>query len=158
MKLVWIVIQIVVVYLTNWFLSVSTDPCYEISDRASPRYKLTRHEKRSTDTIISRKNVTNLENCEKFAISKKALAFNYADLGNAQFRRKNHWRYSNCQALACPTTNGFTNLLVNDSKFDYYSIYRSKISPGSPIIYFLHTLKKLEHPKRKGFIFQKMGV
>ncbi|XP_043276896.1 uncharacterized protein [Venturia canescens] len=122
-----IVIKIVIVFSQCLFFAHSTDPCCKISSRASPMYKLSRHEKRSTEAIITRKNVTNVENCEKFAVSKKALAFNYADLNNADYRRTENWRNPNCQVLACPTTNGFTNL-VNDTKFDYYSIYRSRIS------------------------------
>lgn len=53
------------------------DRCCQINSRQLPQYKLVRSNARSTQLILSRRTVRNLNECKAFALAKKALAFNY---------------------------------------------------------------------------------
>lgn len=68
------------------------DHCCEINYHGLPRYDLMRKNSRSNQPIISRKVVSNVSECEEFAASKKALAFNFLSTGKSNNGHKLHGR------------------------------------------------------------------
>lgn len=54
------------------------DRCCLINYQKLPQYDLIKTNRRSNQPIISRKVVSNVEECKEFAASKRALAFNLA--------------------------------------------------------------------------------
>ncbi|XP_076675715.1 uncharacterized protein LOC143372917 [Andrena cerasifolii] len=115
---------------------ISCDRCCQINSRQLPQYKLVRSNARSTQLILSRRTVRNLNECKAFALAKKALAFNYGletdpfewDL-NVRSRNAETSR-NMCQALQCPEIHNFTTL-VRDRNYKYYSIYPGYIATGN---------------------------
>lgn len=63
------------------------DHCCVINYHELPRYNLIKTNWRSNQPIVSRKVVFNLEKCEEFAASKRALAFNLVSTRNRAGRR-----------------------------------------------------------------------
>lgn len=63
------------------------DHCCVINYHELPRYNLIKTNFRSNQPIISRKVVFNVEKCEEFAASKRALAFNLVSARNRAGRR-----------------------------------------------------------------------
>ena len=118
------------IYYLNVFVVIFGDRCCQIGNRESPMYKLLKRDSRSMESVISRKEVTSLNKCKKFAVSKKSLAFNYRETSMQNYRRRQNVDNSNCQALECPEIDGLKGL-TNDTRFSYYSIYRSRIPTGS---------------------------
>ncbi|KAH8269477.1 hypothetical protein KR018_003886, partial [Drosophila ironensis] len=100
----------------------------------------------SVDDAIALENVSSLEDCANLAIELRGLALNYApggpkrsenlfktkiSLNNTE--REKHRRsrltvfqqpgeFFNCHVLQCPQNTSFAGM-VNDSRFDYYSLY-----------------------------------
>lgn len=69
---------IIDIYITCLTLDIIVcDNCCQINSRELPYYKLTRSNARSSQSILSRTTVQNVNECRKFASTKKALAFNY---------------------------------------------------------------------------------
>lgn len=66
---------------------VICDHCCVINYQELPRYNLIKNNRRSNQPIISRKVVLNVEKCEEFAASKRALAFNLVSARNRAGRR-----------------------------------------------------------------------
>ncbi|XP_012283231.1 uncharacterized protein LOC105701235 isoform X2 [Orussus abietinus] len=113
------------------YLSLSSDRCCQISQQESPRYKLLKTGIRSTQTVLSRKQVPDLADCIKFAVSKKALAFNFSNNisshGNSsQHHKREGLDNENCILFECPELNNFTTI-TNDTRFKYYSMYRGDL-------------------------------
>ncbi|GJQ66861.1 hypothetical protein Trydic_g7886 [Trypoxylus dichotomus] len=78
---------------------------------------------RSEGTTVSRKNFRTLEHCISYARARNALAFNYRTPDGIALRRNKGDYVSSCQILSCPDI-GFNNM-VNDTGYDYYSIYKN---------------------------------
>lgn len=64
------------------------DRCCQINYRELPRYELMKSNSRSKQPIISRRVVSNVSECERFAASKKALAFNFVSARDRAGMRK----------------------------------------------------------------------
>ncbi|KAK2587591.1 hypothetical protein KPH14_003719 [Odynerus spinipes] len=90
-----------------------------INLRKLPSYKLSRSGARSNQVVVSRKVIRNLDECERFAISKKALAFNFGL--NINLNERNI-----CQVLQCPEIRN-SSLLTKDKNYRYYSMYPNYI-------------------------------
>lgn len=127
------------VYATNLIVSMvfiafnAADRCCLISDRESPIFKLSRRDSRSTEGVVSRRDVEGLDECMKFAATKKALALNYRETSMDNRRRPDKTTEGNCQALQCPTIDG-TSGLADDPVFSHYSVYRSRIYSGLVLV------------------------
>ncbi|EFN78463.1 hypothetical protein EAI_13335 [Harpegnathos saltator] len=93
------------------------DRCCQINYHELPQYELIKTNSYSKQPIISRRVVSNVSECEKFAASKKALAFNLASTRNREGRHENL-----CQALQCPEDYNMTTL-VPKANYEYYSMY-----------------------------------
>lgn len=104
----------------------SADRCCKSKNHPDPQYRRIKRNSRSTERILSQKQISSLEKCQDFAIMKKALAFNFG--ANFAMSRTNSSPEFNCQVLACPEINSFGSL-VEDQNFDYYSIYSRKMMP-----------------------------
>ncbi|XP_012218290.1 uncharacterized protein [Linepithema humile] len=116
---------LLIIYAT--YLTVC-DRCCEISHRELPRYDLIKTNWRSNQPIISRKAVSNVSECNKFAASKKALAFNFVSARNRAGRRENM-----CQALQCPEDHNMTTL-VSAANYRYYSMYPIFAPPAKTML------------------------
>ncbi|KAL0123131.1 hypothetical protein PUN28_007636 [Cardiocondyla obscurior] len=104
-------------FLTYVVYSTICDRCCLINHRELPRYDLLKTNSRSRQPIISRRVVANVDECKKFAASKKALGFNFATTRNRTGGREN-----SCQALQCPEDFNMTTL-VPTANCKYYSMY-----------------------------------
>lgn len=100
----------------------------------------------SADDALTLESTSSLEECASLTRELRGLAFNYAPGGwkrhNNQFdlkifrnetEKQKHIRsqltvfqqpgeFFNCHVLACPQNHTFSGM-VNDSRFDYYSLY-----------------------------------
>lgn len=101
--LLLIIIKIALPYTIN--------SCLEI-DRFNTFYKV-RECSKSNQRILMRKRTLNVDDCMRYAREKNAFAFNYSPIDLAK-------DYYNCQLLPCPE---LTNSFVNDTQYDYYTIY-----------------------------------
>lgn len=108
------------------------------------KFHLLRRCQRSTKKIVEFAYVENLGECKKLARNRKGLAINYAweavntniftvnvkvENGTSFPRKANRKDVSdqpeeffNCLVFDCPETVNMT-VMVNDSRFDYYSLY-----------------------------------
>ncbi|KAG4080631.1 hypothetical protein HA402_013161 [Bradysia odoriphaga] len=114
-------------------------------------YHPIRHCQRSNKTVIGLSNVKTVDRCAEFAVQRRAMAFNFApvDRGHTNLFEKakenilrdNHTKYYlkdveepeeffNCELLACPEFRNFSHI-VNDSRFDYYSLYAKFLPPNN---------------------------
>ncbi|XP_017070110.2 uncharacterized protein LOC108107205 [Drosophila eugracilis] len=100
----------------------------------------------SADDALALENTSSLEECVSLAHDMRALALNYAPGGpkrrlnlydqrtfGKESQKQQHLRsrlsvfeqpgeFFNCHVLQCPQNNTFSGM-VNDSRFDYYSLY-----------------------------------
>ncbi|XP_076171649.1 uncharacterized protein LOC143148825 isoform X2 [Ptiloglossa arizonensis] len=133
-------ISIILTLSTVYLISniVSYDRCCRINSRQLTYYnyyKLIKSNARSNQSILSRTTVSSVNECKKFAMAKKALAFNYGsetnrhewEIGN---QNKNNNARMTCQALECPEIYNFTTF-VRDKNYKYYSMYLDSISTGT---------------------------
>ncbi|XP_011876607.1 PREDICTED: uncharacterized protein LOC105566856 [Vollenhovia emeryi] len=97
--------------------STICDRCCLINRHELPRYDLIRNNSHSSQPIISRKVVSDVNACKEFAASKKALAFNFVST-----RNRTGGREKSCQALQCPEDHNMTTL-VPAANCEYYSMY-----------------------------------
>ncbi|KAK0091490.1 hypothetical protein PV326_003160 [Microctonus aethiopoides] len=104
------------------FQILMTNRCFKITRKTAPKFKLIRRNSRSTDFILSQKLFSNIEQCQKFARLKNALAFNFYSIDNLKNANINLEDQHNCQVIGCPETH-IRNSLVSDEKFSYYSLY-----------------------------------
>ncbi|XP_076397700.1 C-type lectin domain family 6 member A isoform X2 [Megachile rotundata] len=123
--------------------SIVCHPCCQINSSKLPRYKLMKSNARLNQFILSRTVVQNVNECKKFALVKKALAFNYG-LGTDYYETIDikDWNTVTehnkgartpkkvCEALQCPEVHNFT-MLTRDRNYKYYSTYPSSLAPGS---------------------------
>ncbi|TGZ33049.1 Macrophage mannose receptor 1 [Temnothorax longispinosus] len=93
------------------------DHCCLINRHELPQYDLIMNNSCSSQPIISRRIVSNVSECAKFAASKKALAFNFISSRNRTGGREN-----SCQALQCPEDYNMTTLVATPN-CNYYSMY-----------------------------------
>ncbi|XP_063697884.1 uncharacterized protein LOC134828829 [Culicoides brevitarsis] len=116
-------------------------------------YHPLRHCQRSNGTIIGLRNVKTFEDCVSFGRERSALAFNFRSNDknntnrydslkpkeesnktwnyNVETRLKNEDFY-NCQLLECPEYGNFTGM-INDTRFDYYTLYAKPPPPFSSV-------------------------
>lgn len=135
------------------------DRCCTINLRKLPLYKLNRYGGHSNETIFSRKVVYNLNQCKRFASSKRALAFNFGEYGKeigydhcmcliynlifflnkeniVTYRpRKDISKRYICEIFECPKINN-PLLRIKDKNYRYYSMYPNYIPSGN------HRMKK----------------
>lgn len=73
------IILILLIYLVTCLILnlIVCDNCCEINSQQLPYYKLMKSNARSDQLILSRTLIKNVNECRKFALNKKALAFNY---------------------------------------------------------------------------------
>ncbi|KYQ55748.1 C-type lectin domain family 4 member F [Trachymyrmex zeteki] len=96
---------------------VICDHCCLINRHELPQYDLIKTNLRSSQPIISRRVVSHVNECKKFVVSKKALAFNFVSARNRTGGQEN-----SCQALQCPEDQNMTTL-VPETNCKYYSMY-----------------------------------
>jgi hypothetical protein len=85
-----------------------------------PKYHLMEKCHRSKLGIAAKANYTSLTSCQKFGIEKRALALNFSP-PEAGLEGGEPLEYT-CEVLKCAEAE--TGLsLVNDTRYDYYSIY-----------------------------------
>lgn len=77
---------------------------------------------RSTLGIIAKANYTSLSSCQRFGIEKKALALNFSPPEAIKDMEKDVVVEYTCEVLKCAEADGGASL-VNDTRYDYYSIY-----------------------------------
>ncbi|KYM96008.1 Lithostathine [Cyphomyrmex costatus] len=99
------------------YFIVICDRCCLIDHHELPQYDLIKTNLRSSQPIISRRVVLNVNECKKFAASKKALAFNFVSM-----RNRTGGEELSCQALQCPEDQNMTTL-VPEANCKYYSMY-----------------------------------
>lgn len=120
---------IICIMLLNNFSSLNSKSCKEYP-KIEHRFHLLRHCQRSNKSIIAFSNVDSLTECSDLARTNRALAFNFSpgdrrkinlfQKGNESLRGSDE--FFNCEVLDCPEYRGFPSL-VNDTRFDYYSLY-----------------------------------
>ncbi|XP_046426792.1 uncharacterized protein LOC124182960 [Neodiprion fabricii] len=126
--MLWMVLVLVVASRVSW--TPANAQCSQISFRKDPVYALTKRCTRSTATPISRRNLEDLKSCKEFAVSKKALAFNFRPKKYAS----NITISDNCIALECPMElHPQSTSFVKDSRFEYYSAYGGNVAYGHGI-------------------------
>uniref|UniRef100_A0A336KJ24 CSON012136 protein n=1 Tax=Culicoides sonorensis TaxID=179676 RepID=A0A336KJ24_CULSO len=124
--------------------------CTKFEIKSNHTYHPLRHCQRSNGTIIGLRIVKNLDDCVSFARERSALAFNFGPkyrgssnrfeiLNSDDSKKTESWmmksykapksklhespkEFYNCQLLDCPEYGNFTGM-VNDTRFDYYSLY-----------------------------------
>lgn len=120
--------------------------CSDLLKREPLKYHPLRHCQRSTEYPIGAKNVPTLDKCVQFAENNNALAFNYGHGRKPKNETDDHnllnlfdkpsnkstdvddteATYFNCEILACPEI-GLLSKVVNDSRYDYYTLYANPI-------------------------------
>ncbi|XP_075167918.1 uncharacterized protein LOC142240085 [Haematobia irritans] len=106
------------------------------------KFHLIKQYHRSLGDKLHVDNVDSLESCIQMANTYKGLAFNYRSYSRSstdeddiapKISRDHYWEqpqlYFNCHILQCPETTEFKTL-INDSTFDYYSLYEEAIFPN----------------------------
>lgn len=99
-----------------------------VIDVSSPKFKLVKNNARLENHIVTRKEISTLEECSALAITKKALAFNFSPI-----LRKKHSDFMtrfNCQVLACAEVKSLDSV-IDDKRFNYYSAYSRKLMLGN---------------------------
>lgn len=126
--------------------------CSDLLAPNKTKYYPVRHCQRSNKTRIAAKNVENLRKCEQFAEYNNGLAFNYGhgrkprkkddsnnwmnlfDIIKKEENLTNKWKviakelelsndpYFNCEIFDCPEVGNMSSI-INDTRYDYYSIY-----------------------------------
>ncbi|XP_014233995.1 uncharacterized protein LOC106657156 [Trichogramma pretiosum] len=97
--------------------AIAVDGCPTTESRYSIRYDLIKRDVKSSESIITRRWVADVDKCRNFAESKQALAFNFVARSTAAGRSS-----ANCFPLRCPEIDGERRLL-NATGWDYYSAY-----------------------------------
>lgn len=116
---------VILCYLTIKLTSVSSDSeCSKVTASRTPKYHLMEKCYRSSLGMIAKANYTSLTSCQRLGIEKKGLSINFSppearDDGNMATE------YT-CEVLRCAEADGGLSL-VNDSRYDHYSIYAKPI-------------------------------
>ncbi|XP_031842360.1 uncharacterized protein LOC116431241 isoform X2 [Nomia melanderi] len=119
------------------------DRCCRISSRQLSYYKLIKSKVRSNNLILSRTAVRNVNECKEFALTKRALAFNYGLENNPYgpnftlicipktgvfvFSR-NYLNYSQAQ-ISCQKMNSSLAHIISDERTDGLAKYISQNTP-----------------------------
>lgn len=117
--------------------------CRELEkEEEKHKFHALRHCQRSNKTVIAYGDADNEEQCADFARLSRALAFNFSPKHR---RLVNHYEvktnetektqqndFYSCEALACPEYRNFSTL-VNDTRFDYYSLYAYPTRENCPL-------------------------
>jgi hypothetical protein len=102
--------------------------CANDESRIKHEFYPLRHCQRSNRSWIVAENFHDVEECATFARANHGLAFNFGDSRRGvrnlfeDNRPEETELFYNCQVLDCPEFLNFTTL-VNDTRFDYYSMY-----------------------------------
>ncbi|XP_019890868.1 uncharacterized protein LOC101895417 isoform X2 [Musca domestica] len=129
---IWQIIAVCVSILTTIYSLICRD------SKADLRYHfyLLAESHRSLGEKLHIENVDSLETCKQLTRLYKGLAFNYGPkdrlrnkAGNTS--RDHYWEqaqlYFNCHVLKCPERES-SKTLINDSSFNYYSLYDQLIA------------------------------
>lgn len=147
--------------------------CSDLLKRNQTKFYPVLHCQRSNQTRIAAKNVANLNKCIQYAEDNQGLAFNFGhgkqpkkkggqdgDLLNLfdvkRDEEKNKTKlekglkeleesndqYFNCEILSCPET-GNMSTMINDTRFDYYSLYGNGIQFFIFFFYNFFLLEKI---------------
>ncbi|CAO1325257.1 unnamed protein product [Diamesa serratosioi] len=126
--------------------------CMELESEIKHKFYALRHCQRSNKTMIGLANFDTLEECADFTRSKKGLAFNFSPKNRNKSNlyqlvkdKENKLNGSNmgssaiseefdeffsCQSLDCPEYGNFSTV-INDTRFDYYSMYSNPAPPAN---------------------------
>lgn len=125
--------------------------CSDLLKKNHTKFHPVRHCQRSNKTRIAAKNVADLSKCVQFAEYHNAMAFNYGhgkkpskNFGNDFLnlfdveKTKNENKtskmdrdhileetiepYFNCEVLSCPEVGNMSSM-INDTRYDYYTLY-----------------------------------
>lgn len=123
--------------------------CVELESEIKHEFYALRHCQRSNKTLIGLANFETLEECADFTRTKKGLAFNFSPKNRNKnnlyqlAKEKEHKlngsyvgnpkidatalleefdEFFSCQSLDCPEHGNFSTV-INDTRFDYYSLY-----------------------------------
>lgn len=112
----------------NFFLTTEANRCCKISGKLL-NYHLIRRNSRSTESILSQRKFSSVDECQEYARSKNALAFNF-------YTKKIDNLIFNSQILGCPENS--LSALVNETGVKYYSLYSGKILSGIIFFFFFN--------------------
>jgi hypothetical protein len=111
--------------------------CKEFEGKVKHEFYPLRHCQRSNKTVIYFTNVESFEDCVEFTRNHRGLAFNFSPLNRFkknlfELKKQNESSslkpelveedFYNCEVLECPEYRNFSSI-VNDTRFDYYSLY-----------------------------------
>ncbi|XP_054283592.1 uncharacterized protein LOC129000656 [Macrosteles quadrilineatus] len=112
-----IILTSLLVYLTVFSSSFALRRCSQTHSRHDPWYLLLRTCSMSTSPPLDEAYLQTVEDCERFASKRKAMAFNFVRPEDLQIKEKN-----TCILYECPEMD--EALLEDNSMYDYYGIYR----------------------------------
>lgn len=113
---------------------ITFEYCSNFEIQTNHSYYPLRHCQRANGIVIGLRNVKSFEDCVSFAKDRSALALNYRsnnkynettnrfDILQSKEMKDAPQEYYNCQLLECPEYGNFSRM-VNDTRFDYYSLY-----------------------------------
>lgn len=112
-------------YLTILMISIlinhSSEQC--TNEPKSPKYHLTEKCYKSTLGVIFKANFVSVTSCSKLAFDKKGLSFNFSPPDAVGFVKEGDGPVNfTCEILKCAEAEGGLSL-VNDSRYDHYSLY-----------------------------------
>jgi len=116
--------------ITVFIVQLASAAKCKIFETGNQEFFPLRHCQRSNKSVIAFFNVDELENCAKLARSVRGLAFNFSPKNRLKINLydnesyESYQRIDNCEVLECPEYQNFTSM-VNDSRYDYYSLYSS---------------------------------
>jgi hypothetical protein len=103
--------------------------CKEFHGKINHEFHPLRRYQKSNKTVIAVENFVTLSECAEFALQNQGLAFNFSPWGRRG--RLNDTEsifltYFSCEILDCPEFSNFSSL-INDTRFDYYSLYAKNL-------------------------------
>lgn len=121
----------IVIFIYFSRVNVKANFCREYGEIEKVFHPL-RHCQRSNKTVIALYNVESQEDCAEHARNVRGLAFNFSpsdrkinlierERGNEKAMGEDEDFY-NCELLECPEHRNYSTM-VNDTRFDYYSLY-----------------------------------
>ncbi|XP_065080578.1 uncharacterized protein LOC135703316 [Ochlerotatus camptorhynchus] len=146
-----------IVYFIIMLTAITGDQtCSRHRRRIKHRFHALRHCQRSNRTIVGLINTETVAECAEYARKKRGMAFNFGpknrndtnlfDVLKAQQAIKANRsaivpkgtdtittdpeEFFNCQVLECPE-NQHLSTIVNDTRFDYYSLYTRPLPSGN---------------------------
>lgn len=109
--------------------------CKEFDVKIKQDFHLLRRYRKSNKTVVAVDNFAESRLCAEFALQNQGLAFNFSPWGRRQRTGYNNettresisQKFYNCEVLDCPEFANFSSSLLNDTLFDYYSLYTKKL-------------------------------